>query len=128
MCQKLKYFKPSALIAVRAILIIERFDDLCTQSPHIQTLLAIGARRAPNPDIEYLREPLQMKDGGKIHLDWTNTPEIGRETLILLHGLTGGSSELFVCQCAFARVLIVVTGTSAGWYMKQSSGAYNVLL
>jgi len=73
-------------------------------------MLGVGLRRTPN--IQFEREYLDLKDGGVIGLDWVfpNQEDLGETsetiaekrshsrnpTLIILHGLTGGSHESYV--------------------------------
>jgi len=67
---------------------------------HLQTLMVSVGRRTPV--ITFRREELEMGDGGVVTLDWdidyaerfsATTP-----TVIICHGLTGGSHESYVRQ------------------------------
>ncbi|OQR95141.1 serine protease family S33 [Achlya hypogyna] len=66
---------------------------------HLQTLMvAVGCAQ---PEVEYSREILHLSDGGIVSLDWALRPDGARfahdhPTVLLLHGLTGGSSELYI--------------------------------
>lgn len=42
------------------------------------------------------RELLDLTDGAKVALDWAGAVRKGAPTLVLLHGLTGGSQEAYI--------------------------------
>ena len=66
-------------------------------SGHVHTIFPSFVRL--NPGVTYKRELVEAPDGGTIALDWAKapdhdgTPRKNIPTLILLHGLTGGSHE-----------------------------------
>ncbi|RCI01911.1 hypothetical protein CU098_010711 [Rhizopus stolonifer] len=68
---------------------------------HLQTAYAAYYNYAPTVNaVQYERELITMPDGGTVALDWTPTKE-GLEkdetpTLVVLHGLTGGSHESYI--------------------------------
>ncbi|CAO3689207.1 unnamed protein product [Rhizopus stolonifer] len=65
---------------------------------HLQTAYASYYNGAATvKDVTYERELLDTPDGGSIALDWTN-PTIQEQvpTLVVLHGLTGGSHESYI--------------------------------
>jgi hypothetical protein len=61
--------------------------------PHLNTLWSAFVRA--NPGLRYTRRMLDLGDGGNVALDWHAAPRPGVPTLILLHGLTGGSEERY---------------------------------
>ncbi|KAI8976072.1 Alpha/Beta hydrolase protein [Pilobolus umbonatus] len=68
---------------------------------HLQTGYAAYYNHAPTVnEVVYERELLDMPDGGTVALDWAPTSKnIDKEntpTLLVLHGLTGGSHESYI--------------------------------
>jgi uncharacterized protein len=62
--------------------------------PHLQTLYAPLLRRAPG--LERRRERMNLADGDFIDLDWFGPTADTTPCVVLLHGLTGSSSSLYV--------------------------------
>ncbi|KAI8868954.1 AB-hydrolase YheT [Ramicandelaber brevisporus] len=70
---------------------------------HLQTVLASYAKDIlSNITIDYRRELVDLPDGGSIALDWAQTDDAtgSTPTLVMLHGLTGGSHEAYVRSLA----------------------------
>ena len=67
---------------------------------HIQTIYAALTARRYKSRVDYERVCLKTPDGGIIAVDWARgipkTPLKSKPTLIVLHGLTGGSHESYV--------------------------------
>lgn len=61
---------------------------------HLQTLFAPLLRRAPR--LQRRRQRLVLADGDFLDLDWFGPDAPERPTIVLLHGLTGSSSSLYV--------------------------------
>eukprot|EP00667_Euglena_gracilis_P016543 EG_transcript_17332 len=92
------------VVACRALFECYRPPPWCTNG-HFQTIFASLFRRSPR--VEYHRELARMSDGGSVALDWTVPLEELRSasleaapTLIILHGVTGGSAENYVKHMA----------------------------
>ncbi|RKO84703.1 Alpha/Beta hydrolase protein [Blyttiomyces helicus] len=72
---------------------------------HLQTIWASFYSDWAKELVDYERETLPLPDGGTISLDWCPsppTPETAHiPTVILLHGLTGGSHETYVQDVIF---------------------------
>ncbi|XP_045619173.1 phospholipase ABHD3 [Procambarus clarkii] len=67
-----------------------------------QTILA-SVLRSRMPDITYIRELLEMKDGGQICLDWLHgAGEADKPIVIILPGLTGSSQSEYVKSLVLA--------------------------
>eukprot|EP01138_Halocafeteria_seosinensis_P003262 gb/GECG01003336.1/.p1 GENE.gb/GECG01003336.1/~~gb/GECG01003336.1/.p1 ORF type:complete len:279 (+),score=26.02 gb/GECG01003336.1/:1-837(+) len=65
--------------------------------PHLQTIWTSQWRSSPDPDVVYTREYIQVdRAGGQVALDWSQPSQKGQKTLLLLHGLVGGSQEAYV--------------------------------
>jgi predicted alpha/beta-fold hydrolase len=62
--------------------------------PHLQTLWSPFCRRPPR--LERQRERLWLADGDFIDLDWHGPRHADAPLVLLLHGLTGSSSSLYV--------------------------------
>ncbi|WP_436785553.1 hydrolase [Stutzerimonas frequens] len=62
--------------------------------PHLQTLWNPFFRKAPR--LERRRERLWLADGDFIDLDWHGPHEATAPLVLVLHGLTGSSSSLYV--------------------------------
>lgn len=62
--------------------------------PHLQTLWNPFFRRAPR--LARQRERLWLADGDFIDLDWHGPHEASAPLVLVLHGLTGSSSSLYV--------------------------------
>eukprot|EP01001_Neometanema_parovale_P006823 NODE_3166_length_1267_cov_21.944930_g3007_i0.p1 GENE.NODE_3166_length_1267_cov_21.944930_g3007_i0~~NODE_3166_length_1267_cov_21.944930_g3007_i0.p1 ORF type:complete len:372 (+),score=11.86 NODE_3166_length_1267_cov_21.944930_g3007_i0:64-1179(+) len=76
---------------------------------HAQTLVAVLGRNRVN--VHYTREMLAMPDGGSVALDWSRFERSVPGTtplLIILHGVTGGSSESYVTS-------MVAEANKNGW-------------
>ncbi|KDO35075.1 hypothetical protein SPRG_01139 [Saprolegnia parasitica CBS 223.65] len=78
---------------------------------HMQTILV--AMGCDAPQVKYKREILSLSDGGIVSLDWAQHPNgdtYGHDhpTVLLLHGLTGGSSEIYIRMTAVKLM-------QAGW-------------
>ncbi|KAG0363019.1 Alpha/Beta hydrolase protein [Gamsiella multidivaricata] len=69
-------------------------------SGHIQTAYAAYMDFASRYVIDYQRELMKTPDGGTVSIDWfpsfENKPVDDTPTLVLLHGLTGGSFESYI--------------------------------
>eukprot|EP01114_Cavostelium_apophysatum_P020822 TRINITY_DN7086_c0_g1_i1.p1 TRINITY_DN7086_c0_g1~~TRINITY_DN7086_c0_g1_i1.p1 ORF type:complete len:238 (-),score=18.25 TRINITY_DN7086_c0_g1_i1:464-1177(-) len=87
---------------LEAIPSLSRSSDMFTPyfflaNPHLQT---IGVKRRSSPRLTFVREEIDFKDGGAATLDWTQNPnfEATEETptVLVLHGLVGGSNESYV--------------------------------
>ena len=98
----------------------------------MQTLFAVLFRKHP-PSIKYTRTFVGLNDGGHVALDWLDPFEPGKPTLLLLHGLTGGSDETCVRDAA-ARVhtttttptcLVSSADTSSGCCTPRHPRAYS---
>lgn len=73
---------------------------------HLQTLqLARANDEEPTPSIPYARQILELPDGGIVSLDWAlpradsytvEDVEPDKKTVLILPGLTGGSSEHYI--------------------------------
>ncbi|KAF9937017.1 hypothetical protein BGZ67_001740 [Mortierella alpina] len=67
---------------------------------HLQTALAAYVNFEHTYRIEYERELLKTPDGGTVSIDWAPSmaimPPDDTPTLVLLHGLTGGSFESYI--------------------------------
>jgi len=65
---------------------------------HVQTVFtSVSNALAAFPEVRYVREEVLLPDGGCITLDWNEGPwEPTTPTLVLLHGLTGGSQEGYI--------------------------------
>ncbi|KAF9578261.1 hypothetical protein BGW38_006036, partial [Lunasporangiospora selenospora] len=67
---------------------------------HLQTAAAAYMDFEHTYVIDYERELLKMPDGGTVSIDWAPSfkkmPADDRPTLVLLHGLTGGSHESYI--------------------------------
>ncbi|KAH9114837.1 hypothetical protein AeMF1_011106 [Aphanomyces euteiches] len=67
---------------------------------HLHSLLLNLNHEAPNPSVPYERELVKLSDGGVVALDWATLapPErqINQPTVLLLHGLTGGSRAIYI--------------------------------
>ena len=61
---------------------------------HLQTLFGPLLRRPPR--LERERERLTLADGDFLDLDWFGPNHAGQPCVILLHGLTGSSSSLYI--------------------------------
>ncbi|EQC32277.1 hypothetical protein SDRG_10025 [Saprolegnia diclina VS20] len=78
---------------------------------HLQTfLVALGC---DTPRVHYTREIRPLSDGGIVSLDWATHPAgtpyaKDHPTVLLLHGLTGGSSEVYIRATAVKLL-------AAGW-------------
>jgi len=76
------------------------YPPLFFYSGHSQTILSAVFR--PKSKVDYQRELFSLSDGGTVALDWAFPPSDGAETttdspiLVLLHGITGGSSESYI--------------------------------
>ncbi|KAI9276516.1 Alpha/Beta hydrolase protein [Sporodiniella umbellata] len=68
------------------------------KSGHLQTAYAAYYNGAATvKDVTYERELLDTPDGGSVALDWTNpVTQEQVPTLVVLHGLTGGSHESYI--------------------------------
>ncbi|KAI8972048.1 Alpha/Beta hydrolase protein [Mycotypha africana] len=70
------------------------------RSKHLQTIYASFYDSSDTKnDITYERQMLEFKDGGVASLDWAVPLEplpAGTPTLVILHGLTGGSHENYI--------------------------------
>ncbi|KAF7721357.1 hypothetical protein EC973_004838 [Apophysomyces ossiformis] len=62
---------------------------------HLQTGYASYFNGSSLYEVKYTRELLDLPDGGQLALDWT-PGEKDTPTLVLLHGLTGGSHESYI--------------------------------
>jgi len=72
---------------------------------HVETIAVALLRKPPAP--VYRREPLPMRDGGAVALDWLEGPLVkalpdDAPALVLLPGLTGGSEDGYVIHMALA--------------------------
>eukprot|EP00937_MAST-01D_sp_MAST-1D-sp2_P007006 g7006.t1 len=56
------------------------------------------------PHVAFRREILELADGGTIALDWAGGASLAAPTLLVLHGLTGGSQESYVRHLARAAL------------------------
>ncbi|GAM21488.1 hypothetical protein SAMD00019534_046630 [Acytostelium subglobosum LB1] len=67
---------------------------------HVHTYCATYKRH--DPKLPTRRETLIMEDGGTVSLDWFELGDFKPDTptIVMLHGLTGGSHELYVQHCA----------------------------
>ncbi|KAF9971290.1 hypothetical protein BGZ73_005798 [Actinomortierella ambigua] len=67
---------------------------------HLQTAYAAYKTFSRKYQIPYEREMLQLPDGGQVSIDWSPSlktqPKTDVPTLVLLHGLTGGSYEAYI--------------------------------
>lgn len=74
---------------------------------HVQTLqLARANDLYASPEIPYIRELIDLPDGGVVSLDWAPVPSPSsedapaidrtRRTVLILPGLTGGSPEFYI--------------------------------
>ncbi|KAG9409474.1 hypothetical protein AC1031_019733 [Aphanomyces cochlioides] len=63
---------------------------------HLHTIMV--ALSQSHPRIQYDREIFTLNDGGIVSLDWATPHEKqDRPTVVMLHGLTGGSHDNYVC-------------------------------
>ncbi|ORX78855.1 AB-hydrolase YheT [Basidiobolus meristosporus CBS 931.73] len=69
---------------------------------HLQTVYAAVANFDNTAQVEYERTLVSTPDGGTISVDWCPSSEIkpydDTPTVVILHGLTGGSHESYVRQ------------------------------
>ena len=63
---------------------------------HLQTIASVLAPHYVEPRVSFTRELLTMKDGGHVSLDWADVAQDRSNICFFLHGLTGGSHELYV--------------------------------
>ncbi|OQS04249.1 DEAD/DEAH box RNA helicase [Thraustotheca clavata] len=66
---------------------------------HLQT--ALVAVEEDEPHVPYRRELFELSDGGVLSLDWVQLPSVSSDdydkpTIMILHGLAGGSHEKYV--------------------------------
>jgi predicted alpha/beta-fold hydrolase len=76
-------------------------------SGHLQTIYAsIYANYFATEQVKYFREIVTAPDGGIFSLDWTKEPTKNNITktpyVLILHGLTGGSYEIYVQDLVIA--------------------------
>ncbi|KAG0235698.1 hypothetical protein BGW41_000700 [Actinomortierella wolfii] len=80
---------------------------------HLQTAYAAYKTFSKKYQIPYERELLKMPDGGQVSIDWSPSlkkqPKTDVPTLVLLHGLTGGSYQ------AYIRHLVEVLNNEYGY-------------
>lgn len=72
-------------------------------SGHLQTIYSASADTVEQDKVMYKRRVIMVPDGGIISLDIAERDEDegkDRETIVFLHGLTGGSQESYVRHCA----------------------------
>ena len=55
-------------------------------------MFGAAMRKRPGT-VQYTRTFVDLRDGGHVALDWADPFEPGKPTVLLLHGLTGGSDE-----------------------------------
>ena len=67
---------------------------------HLQSLYAVTLGGVGGPRVQYSREFVKLSDGGTLSIDWAkdNLTDIAR-ILVIFHGLTGGSEQLYVRTC-----------------------------
>jgi acetyl esterase/lipase len=78
-----------------------------TPSPHLptghaQTIYSAGADTVMQDVVHYKRRVILVPDGGIITLDVAEKKQdeaADKETIVILHGLTGGSQESYVRHC-----------------------------
>ncbi|KAG0264605.1 hypothetical protein DFQ27_001126 [Actinomortierella ambigua] len=67
---------------------------------HLQTAYAAYKTFSRKYQVPYERELLQLPDGGQVSIDWSPSlkkqPKTDVPTLVILHGLTGGSYEAYI--------------------------------
>lgn len=67
---------------------------------HLQSLYAVTLGGIGGPNVHYSRELVKLSDGGTLSIDWANDQlaDVNR-VMIIFHGLTGGSEQLYVRTC-----------------------------
>ena len=71
-------------------------------SGHLQTFYSALTAKKEYDGVGYTRETIRAKDGGIFTLDWANGDFAdGTPTILLLHGLTGGSQEAYIKSLIF---------------------------
>lgn len=109
----------------RAAYLVQHSPALQEYSPpfwmngHVQTLWGAKLRPRPPRPITFSRKWLRMGDGGAVALDWHTPLTPGRRTMLLLHGLTGGSQENYIqhmtdaaAEAGWTVVVLIARGCS----------------
>lgn len=67
---------------------------------HLQSLYAVTLGGVGGPRVQYSRELVKLSDGGTLSIDWAEDKLTDiKRILVVFHGLTGGSEQLYVRTC-----------------------------
>ncbi|ETW03513.1 hypothetical protein, variant [Aphanomyces invadans] len=92
-------------IVKKCSLLVEKYHPswYLLNNGHLHTIML--AKLTSHPQIHYERQMVPLSDGGVVSLDWAVPPGVAPDdvnfpdipTVIVFHGLTGGSGDNYVC-------------------------------
>ncbi|ETV72537.1 hypothetical protein H257_12627, partial [Aphanomyces astaci] len=98
----------AAAILAKCSLLVEKYHPswYLLNNGHLHTIML--AKLTSHPEIHYERQMVSLADGGAVSLDWAVPPGVAPAavnipdvpTVVIFHGLTGGSGDNYVCVTA----------------------------